>query len=30
LRSGGGQPLAQMRADFIRAKHALAAAGVAL
>ena len=30
LRSGGGQPLAQMRADFIRAKQALAAAGVAL
>ena len=30
LRSGGGQPLAQMRADFIRAKQALAAAGVTL
>ena len=30
LRSGGGQPLAQMRADFIRAKRALAAAGVTL
>ncbi|MEY2398697.1 MAG: uracil-DNA glycosylase [Actinomycetota bacterium] len=30
LRSGGGQPLAQMRADFIRAKQALVAAGVAL
>jgi uracil-DNA glycosylase len=30
LRSGGGQPLAQMRADFIRAKQALATAGVAL
>ncbi len=30
LRSGGGQPLAQMRADFIRAKQALAAAGVKL
>lgn len=30
LRSGGGQPLAQMRADFIRAKQALAAAGVSL
>ncbi len=30
LRSGGGQPLAQMRADFIRAKQALAAAGVVL
>ncbi len=30
LRSGGGQPLAQMRADFIRAKHALAAAGAEL
>ncbi|MBA2609222.1 MAG: uracil-DNA glycosylase [Actinobacteria bacterium] len=29
LRSGGGQPLAQMRADFIRAKQALAAAGAA-
>ncbi len=28
LRSGGGQPLAQMRADFIRAKKALADAGV--
>ena len=28
LRSGGGQPLAQMRADFIRAKRALADAGV--
>lgn len=30
LRSGGGQPLAQMRADFIRAKQALADAGVTL
>jgi uracil-DNA glycosylase family 4 len=30
LRSGGGQPLAQMRADFIRAKRALADAGVSL
>jgi DNA polymerase len=30
LRSGGGQPLAQMRADFIRAKRALADAGVTL
>ena len=30
LRSGGGQPLAQMRADFIRAKQALKAAGVSL
>ncbi|MEY2419152.1 MAG: uracil-DNA glycosylase [Actinomycetota bacterium] len=30
LRSGGGQPLAQMRADFIRAKRALADAGAAL
>ena len=30
LRSGGGQPLAQMRADFIRAKQALIAAGVSL
>jgi DNA polymerase len=30
LRSGGGQPLAQMRADFVRAKKALADAGVDL
>ncbi|HUR78843.1 MAG TPA: uracil-DNA glycosylase [Acidimicrobiales bacterium] len=30
LRSGGGQPLAQMRADFVRAKRALADAGVSL
>ena len=30
LRSGGGQPLAQMRADFIRAKRALGDAGVTL
>jgi DNA polymerase len=30
LRSGGGQPLAQMRADFIRAKRALAEAGATL
>lgn len=30
LRSGGGQPLAQMRADFIRAKRALQDAGVTL
>ncbi len=30
LRSGGGQPLAQMRADFIRAKQAILAAGVSL
>jgi DNA polymerase len=30
LRGGGGQPLAQMRADFIRAKQALADAGVSL
>lgn len=30
LRSGGGQPLAQMRADFIRAKLALMAAGASL
>lgn len=30
LRSGGGQPLAQMRADFIRAKQAIAAAGASL
>lgn len=30
LRSGGGQPLAQMRADFIRAKQALADAGASL
>jgi DNA polymerase len=30
LRSGGGQQLAQMRADFIRAKQALADAGVSL
>lgn len=30
LRSGGGQPLAQMRADFVRAKRALAEAGVVL
>jgi DNA polymerase len=30
LRSGGGQPLAQMRADFIRAKRALVDAGVSL
>ena len=30
LRNGGGQPLAQMRADFIRAKRALADAGVVL
>ena len=30
LRSGGGPPLAQMRADFIRAKQAIAAAGATL
>lgn len=30
LRSGGGQPLAQMRADFIRAKRALIEAGASL
>jgi DNA polymerase len=30
LRSGGGQPLAQMRADFVRAKQALASAGASL
>ena len=30
LRSGGGQPLAQMRADFIRAKKAIEAAGATL
>lgn len=30
LRSGGGQPLAQMRSDFVRAKQVLTAAGVAL
>ncbi|HVV36030.1 MAG TPA: uracil-DNA glycosylase [Acidimicrobiales bacterium] len=30
LRSGGGQPLAEMRADFVRAKRALADAGVTL
>ncbi|MEY2469511.1 MAG: uracil-DNA glycosylase [Actinomycetota bacterium] len=30
LRNGGGQPLAQMRADFIRAKVALADAGIVL
>ena len=30
LRSGGGQPLAQMRADFIRAKQAILAAGASL
>lgn len=30
LRSGGGQPLAQMRADFVRAKKALEAAGASL
>jgi DNA polymerase len=30
LRSGGGQPLAQMRADFIRAKRVLTDAGVTL
>ena len=30
LRSGGGQPLAQMRADFVRAKRALAEVGAVL
>lgn len=30
LRSGGGPPLAQMRADFIRAKQAIVAAGATL
>jgi DNA polymerase len=30
LRSGGGQPLAQMRADFIRAKQAVLSAGASL
>lgn len=30
LRNGGGQPLAQMRADFIRAKQAIEAAGATL
>lgn len=30
LRSGGGQPLAQMRADFVRAKRVLTDSGLAL